>query len=78
MRGDMTTFRPPGRHDPRSTWSNSIGLSARDHAVRSHLECVAGSLEPRRVISSSSVRRRAGGAGGLRSWSNGRAGLETP
>ncbi|MBI4364270.1 MAG: class I SAM-dependent methyltransferase [Candidatus Latescibacteria bacterium] len=46
LRGDMTSFRPPGVHDAAINLVNSIGYLLEDEALASHLEGVAGALRP--------------------------------
>ena len=78
MRGDMGTFRPPGRYEAAINLVNSIGYLLEDNAVSSHLECVAGALEAGGVYL---VQLSYGGEPAEQAafgpWSNGRAGLET-
>lgn len=45
-RGDMESFRPPGRFDVALNLVNSIGYLLEDRAVLAHLECVAEALRP--------------------------------
>ncbi len=45
-RGDMETFRPPGRFDAALNLVNSIGYLLDDHAVSAHLTHVAEALRP--------------------------------
>jgi SAM-dependent methyltransferase len=46
LRGDMATFRPPGRFDAALNLVNSIGYLYEDSEVLGHLERVAGALRP--------------------------------
>jgi SAM-dependent methyltransferase len=46
MRGEMATFRPPGRYDAAINLVNSIGYLLEEDAVASHLERVAEALNP--------------------------------
>src|SRR3989442_9549450 len=66
MRGDMGTFRPPGRYEAAINLVNSIGYLLEDDAVSSHLECVAGALEAGGVyLLPLNYRRGPGGRGGF-------------
>ncbi|HEY2923381.1 MAG TPA: class I SAM-dependent methyltransferase [Candidatus Eisenbacteria bacterium] len=46
MRGDMATFRPPGRYDAAINLVNSIGYLLEDDAVLSHFARVGEALRP--------------------------------
>jgi SAM-dependent methyltransferase len=78
MRGDMATFRPPGRYDAAINLVNSIGYLLDDDSVASHFERVAESLRPGGVYL---VQFSYGGEPPEQStfgpWSNARGGLET-
>ena len=49
LRGDMTTFRPPGRFDAAINLVNSIGYLLEDEQLLAHLERVADALRPNGV-----------------------------
>ena len=78
MRGDMATFRPPGRYDAAINLVNSIGYLLDDAPVASHFERIAGALRPGGVYL---VQFSYGGEPPEQSvfgpWSNARGGLET-
>lgn len=78
MRGDMTSFHPPGRFDAAINLVNSIGYLLEDADVASHLACVAEALEPGGVYL---VQLSYGGEppeqASFGPWPNARAGLRT-
>jgi SAM-dependent methyltransferase len=78
MRGDMATFRPPGRYDAAINLVNSIGYLLEDAEVAAHLECVGEALSPGGVYL---VQLSYGGEppeqASFGPWPNARAGLRT-
>ena len=78
MRGDMASFRPPGRFDAAINLVNSIGYLLEDADVAAHLQCVAEALEPGGVYL---VQFSYGGEppeqASFGPWPNARAGLRT-
>lgn len=78
MRGDMTTFHPPGRFDAAINLVNSIGYLLDDGAVASHLACVGQAVRPGGVYL---VQFSYGGEppeqASFGPWPNARAGLRT-
>ena len=78
MRGDMATFRPPGRYDAAINLVNSIGYLHEDRAVASHLRCVGDVLHPGGIYL---VQFSYGGEppdqAAFGPWSNERGGLTT-
>ncbi len=78
MRGEMATFRPPGRYDAAINLVNSIGYLLEDEAVASHFERVAEAIQPGGVYL---VQFSYGGEppeqGAFGPWPNARAGLRT-
>ncbi|HYQ96191.1 MAG TPA: class I SAM-dependent methyltransferase [Candidatus Eisenbacteria bacterium] len=78
MRGDMATFRPPGRFDAAINLVNSIGYLLEESAIASHLECVGEALVPGGVYL---VQLSYGGEppeqASFGPWPNARAGLRT-
>ena len=78
MRGDMTSFHPPGRFDAAINLVNSISYLLEDADVASHLACVAGAVEPGGVYL---VQFSYGGEppeqASFGPWPNARAGMRT-
>ena len=78
MRGDMATFRPPGRYDAAINLVNSIGYLLEDDAVASHLARVGEALRPGGIYL---VQLSYGGEppeqASFGPWPNARAGLRT-
>jgi len=78
MRGDMATFRPPGRYDAAINLVNSIGYLLEESTIASHLECVGQALHPGGVYL---VQLSYGGEppeqASFGPWPNARAGLRT-
>jgi SAM-dependent methyltransferase len=78
MRGDMTTFRPPGVFDAAINLVNSIGYLLEDSDVSAHLARVGEALRPGGVYL---VQLSYGGEppeqASFGPWPNARAGLRT-
>ncbi len=78
MRGDMATFRPPGRFDAAINLVNSIGYLLEESDVASHLERVGEAVRPGGVYL---VQFSYGGEpteqASFGPWPNARAGLRT-
>ena len=78
MRGDMATFRPPGRFEAAINLVNSIGYLLEDSDLTSHLACVADALSPGGVYL---VQLSYGGEppeqASFGPWPNARGGLRT-
>ncbi len=78
MRGDMATFRPPGRYDAAINLVNSIGYLLEEDAIASHLARVGEAVRPGGVYL---VQFSYGGEppeqASFGPWPNARAGLRT-